>query len=61
MTKEDDKLALLWWEKLSPDDKRATHKKSRWGHLPYEVFDKYTVLIRSTYRAQHGDSKHDSH
>jgi len=61
MVKTVDKTALEWWTGMPIEQRILVHKNSRWGHLPYEVFNKYTVLISNTYKAIHGAQKHDRH
>jgi len=49
--------ALQWWDNLPKDKRIEVHKLSRWGHLPYETYSKYTVLITHTYKALHGEKR----
>lgn len=52
--KKDQAEALRWWGSFDDDVKRSLHKKSKHGHIPYEAFTRFNVLITHLYKAHHG-------
>jgi hypothetical protein len=36
-----------WWNSLSPEAQALEHSKSRFPHIPFEVFRKYNALIKA--------------
>ena len=37
---------MEWWNSLSPEAQALEHSKSRFPHIPLEVFGKYPTLIK---------------
>ena len=36
-----------WWDGLSPEAQALEHSKSRFSHIPFEVFRKYNAFIKA--------------
>ena len=54
---------MEWWKSLSPEVQASEHRKSRYPHIPLEVFGQHPTLIKMRWLVAMKDEgeRHENH